>query len=134
MLEAHFLVPVIVKRPDMLEGDWRSLLAEDLLLPSYKIGIRASIGRRLNRNYIWIFLILLGSWILKIFIHGPPIKSLWGFLKAAQSNQPLPALLFWGLGIGFYGILIVLLIYGRRSSKASLEVQRRAPSQKRWQI
>ena len=134
MLEAHFLVPVIVRRPDMLEGDWRTLLAEDLLLPSYKIGIRASIGRRLNRNYIWIFLILLGSWVLKMFIHGPPIKSLWGFVKAVQSSQPLPSVLFWVLGVGFYSTLIALFIYGRRTSKSSIEVQRRAPARERWQI
>jgi len=134
MLEAHFLVPVVVRRSDMLEGDWRSLLAEDLLLPSYKMGIRESTGRRLNRNYIWIFLILLGSWILKIFIHGPPIKSFGTFLKIAQQNQPLPAVLFWSLIIAFYIMLIVLCIYGMKSHRISSEVQRRATARGRWQI
>jgi len=136
MLEAHFLVPVVVRRPDMLEGDWRSLLAEDLLLPSYKMGVRESTGRRLNRNYIWIFLILLGSWALKIFIHGPPIDSLWMFLKAAQQSQPLQPVLFWSLGVVFYAILAALCVYGYRSEKhtSSVEVQRRAPSRDRWQI
>src|SRR5436853_394997 len=36
MLEAHFLVPVILQKVPALEGDWRKLLAEDLLLPRFQ--------------------------------------------------------------------------------------------------
>src|SRR5258708_1505464 len=37
MLEAHFLVPVVLQSSTILQGDWRKLLCEDLLIPSFKI-------------------------------------------------------------------------------------------------
>jgi uncharacterized membrane protein len=66
MIEAHFLVPVVLEETRFLQGNWRKLLAEDLLMPSYKMSRVESIGRRLKRNYIWIFLVVLGSWAAKV--------------------------------------------------------------------
>src|SRR5712691_8777321 len=37
MIEAHFLVPVVSQKAQVLEGDWRKLVCEDLLLPAFKI-------------------------------------------------------------------------------------------------
>ncbi len=45
MLEAHFLVPVVMQHAPMLEGDWRKLLAEDLLMPGFKISRFEALGR-----------------------------------------------------------------------------------------
>src|SRR5436190_16694505 len=53
MLEAHFLVPVVMQKTNILQGDWRKLLSEDLLIPSFKISAFEAIGRRLKRNYVF---------------------------------------------------------------------------------
>ena len=37
MLEAHFLVPMVMENRDMLQGEWKKLVCEDLILPSFKI-------------------------------------------------------------------------------------------------
>jgi uncharacterized membrane protein len=45
--------------------DWSAQLAETLRNPTFTIGRRQAMARRLARNYNWIFLILLGAWLLK---------------------------------------------------------------------
>ncbi|MBR89921.1 MAG: integral membrane-like protein [Verrucomicrobiales bacterium] len=84
MLEAHFLMPVLMQEKPKLEGNWRKLVAEDLLVPAFKISIFESIGRRLKRNYAFIITIVLTAWITKILIHGDTINSLGTFYKALQ--------------------------------------------------
>ncbi len=134
MLEAHFLAPAVMRRSEMIEGDWRHMLAEDLLIPSFKIGMRESIARRLKRNYLWIFLILLAAWVLKILIHQGPISSFERFVEAAESRLPFPPLLFWLSKLGFYSVIAWLAIYSQKERYASGEMERRAPSQERWKI
>lgn len=82
MLEAHFIMPVLMQEKPKLEGNWRKLVAEDLLVPAFKISIFESIGRRLKRNYAFIIAIVLTAWVTKILIHGGTIDSLGGFYKA----------------------------------------------------
>src|SRR6201988_2868416 len=55
MLEAHFLVPIVAQNTRLLQGEWQKLVCEDLLLPSFKISRVEAIGRRLRRNYAFIF-------------------------------------------------------------------------------
>src|SRR5205807_8634939 len=33
MLEAHFLVPMVMENRDLLQGEWKQLVCEDLILP-----------------------------------------------------------------------------------------------------
>lgn len=83
MLEAHFLTPIVLQNNQMLQGDWRMLVAEDLMLPSFKISKMEAVGRRLKRNYIFIYLVTLTAWVTKVFIHSKtPIDSLGSFYKA----------------------------------------------------
>lgn len=45
---------------------WLLMLAQDLRHPRFRISYDRALRRRLRRNYIWMFLILLAAWILKI--------------------------------------------------------------------
>jgi len=49
-----------------VEEDWQRILAADLTAPTFVISMAEAVSRRLRRNYIWIFLILLGAWALKV--------------------------------------------------------------------
>ncbi len=53
MLEAHFLVPMVMENRDLLQGEWKKLVCEDLILPCFKISKLEAIGRRLKRNYVF---------------------------------------------------------------------------------
>ena len=91
MLEAHFLVPVVMQKASPLEGDWRKLLAEDLLLPGFKISRWEALGRRLKRNYVFIFIIILVAWITKIFLHAKPAIDSWlAFYNALSVGTSIP--------------------------------------------
>src|SRR5437763_14884688 len=57
MLEAHFLVPIVSENEHLLQGEWRRLVSEDLILPSVKISQREAVGRRLKRNYLFILIL-----------------------------------------------------------------------------
>lgn len=46
--------------------NWSLALGEDLRRPIFLISLGDAMSRRLRRNYIWIFLILLLAWALKI--------------------------------------------------------------------
>src|SRR5438067_11941475 len=44
MLEAHFLLPMVLENKGMLQGEWKKLVCEDLLLPSFKISTFEAVG------------------------------------------------------------------------------------------
>jgi len=90
MLEAHFLVPLVAQNPNLLQGDWRKLMCEDLLIPSFKISTLEGLARRLRRNYAFIYLVILVAWT-KIFLHAqPPITGLASFYKAMSVGTSIP--------------------------------------------
>jgi len=116
MLESHFLVPMISQNPRFLDGEWRKLVCEDLILPSFKISRLEAVGRRLKRNYVFIFAIILVAWTMKLFIHSKaPIKSFRDFYDAL-AVAALPA---WFACVVYFGTIIVvtlLVLYVARTS------------------
>ena len=89
MVESHFFVPMISQSPNLLVGEWRRLVCEDLILPSFKISKLEAVGRRLKRNYIFIFAIIIVAWTLKIFVHAQePIDSYRRILRCARRSVP----------------------------------------------
>src|SRR5438094_630743 len=102
MLEAHFLVPMVLENKGMLQGEWKKLVCEDLLLPSFKISTFEAVGRRLKRNYSFIFMIILVAWTTKIFLHAKePVTGIVGFYHAL-AVQHIPS---WFVAILFFGTL-----------------------------
>ena len=103
MLEAHFLVPIVMQKTSMLEGDWRKLLAEDLIVPGFKISTFDAFGRRLKRNYVFIYVVILVAWITKIFLHAqPPIHSWTAFYHALSVGTSIPG---WLVAIFLFSTL-----------------------------
>ncbi len=83
MLEAHFLVPMVMENRQMLQGEWKKLVCEDLILPRFKISKLEAIGRRLKRNYVFIFILIMVAWVTKIFLHASePIDTVGSFYRA----------------------------------------------------
>lgn len=133
MLEAHFLVPMLTRRAEPLEGDWRKLVAEDLLIPAFKIGALEAIGWRLKRNYVFIYLIILAAWLAKIFLHaGIPIASPGEFYRALSVGQ-IPSWLVAVVMVGtFVATLGTVLFVAKRFSGEIHEFG--ASARSRWRI
>src|SRR5436190_21902626 len=125
MLEAHFLVPIVAQNTQLLHGEWQKLVCEDLLLPSFKISKFEAVGRRLKRNYGFIFAIILCAWITKIFLHPPErwegsgITSLYGkhgFYTALEAGK-LPSWFVAALFIATFISVISIIVYiGKKTS------------------
>lgn len=116
MLESHFLVPMVSQNPRFLDGEWRRLVCEDLILPSFKISRLEALGRRLKRNYAFIFGIIMVAWTLKIFVHAKDgIHSFSDFYRELAVEE-LPS---WFSGSVYFGTILVvsaLVIYVTRTS------------------
>ena len=96
---------------------WPGLFRE----PKFPISLWEAFGRRLRRNYLWIYFILDGAWALKSYIHPAPAASLSEFLDRS-SLEVVPGLLMMGLGLLFNGLLIFLAVFTTRLKNASGEV------------
>src|SRR5882757_7339834 len=121
MLEAHFLVPIVAQNTTLLQGEWQKLVCEDLLLPSFKISAFEAVGRRLKRNYIFIFLIILVAWITKIFLHAKPqITSFQSFYQALSVGTSIPSWLVAFVFIGTFVSVIGITIYIARNTAGEI--------------
>ena len=65
LLERNYYGPFFDPGKHAASLDWATELAETLQHPRFTISQRQAMARRLARNYCWIFLILLGAWLLK---------------------------------------------------------------------
>ena len=109
MLEAHFIMPVVMQNRDLLEGEWRKLVSQDLLVPAYKITRLEAVARRLKRNYALLYAVTLIAWVTKIILHAPPgnpIESVADFYDLMAVGR-LPS---WAVASSF--ILTVAAIIG----------------------
>ncbi len=111
MLEAHFLVPMIMENRQMLQGEWKKLVCEDLILPSFKIGKLEAVGRRLKRNYVFIFILIMVAWVTKIFLHASmPMDGLPAFYRALRVGH-IPSWLVASIFVGTLASVIGITIY-----------------------
>ena len=111
MLEAHFLVPMVMENRDMLQGEWKKLVCEDLILPSFKISKLEAVGRRLKRNYVFIFILILVAWVTKIFLHGPTaMHDVFDFYHALRVGH-IPSWFVAAIFVGTFLSVIGITIY-----------------------
>lgn len=116
MLESHFLVPMVSQSQNLLDGEWRRLVCEDLILPSFKISKLEAVGRRLKRNYVFIFAIILLAWTLKIFVHAKEPITSWKIFYDSLAVHELPS---WFACLVYFSTIIIvtsLVIYVSRKS------------------
>lgn len=132
LMETEFFADLLVTNDRELEGDhWRELLAADLLQPHFTISMWEAMGRRLRRNYSWIFAVLVLSWIVKVAIHPTRTTELATLLERAAIG-PLPGLVVIAVGVFFNAALIVLgLITLTRFDKIKLSGEVRSRDETR---
>lgn len=117
MLEAHFLVPMVMENRELLQGEWKKLVCEDLILPSFKITKLEAIGRRLKRNYVFIFILILVAWLTKIFLHATaPITDVVSFYHALRIGH-IPSWVVAMVFVGtFIGVISITIYVSKHSS------------------
>jgi uncharacterized membrane protein len=120
LMETDFYAAMLVP-PFHPSPEWAENLAENLLTPSFPISIWEAFGRRLRRNYFWIFLILYASWVAKIWLFPDPAGSLDEFINRSAVG-PVSGEIMILLGMAYYTLLTLIAIATVTMTRATGEV------------
>jgi uncharacterized membrane protein len=97
--------------PEILRQDVDSRWLEELMIalrdPRPPLSQLQGMGWRLRRNYLWIYLVVLLTWLATLDLAGGPPASLQEFAARAALGS-LPGWPVLGSVIAFYGWLLVL--------------------------
>lgn len=116
LLETDFFAAMLAP-PFAPHQEWATRLVDNLLNPEFPISFLEALGRRLRRNYIWLFLILGIAWALKLMLHPAPTNAIQPFFSHADIGFVPGQLVALGVICFFIIIfLIALLTVGLRAS------------------
>jgi uncharacterized membrane protein len=120
LMETDFFAAMLVP-PFHPSPEWAESLAENLLSPSFPISMWEAFGRRLRRNYLWIYLILGASWFGKNYLFPQPATSITQFILRAAVG-PIPGYIMIIMGIVYHTFLVMIAIGTVGMTKATGEV------------
>lgn len=131
LLERHYFANAFNHGGESDEG-WTERLASDLKSPRFNISLLSAMTRRLRRNYVWLFLILLLAWLLKIStpllqpegVHVGWREPLMNMLSSAAAG-PVPGwavVLFVAFLYMWVGWLVLLFDPGDESAGGEVHV------------
>jgi len=117
MIEINFYQPLLAgTKPPM--SDWTYRLAQDMAWPRFHMPWWEAMGRRLRRNYVGIYIVLLGSWFVALMTYPTPTIS-FAEIVARAGIGPVPGvLIFIGMML-FYVALTALGVYSYWQSHKS---------------
>lgn len=100
---------------------WAEHLAADLITPHFTITEWEAVGRRLRRNYLWIFALLALSWNLKVYLHPNPAVNFNEFIDRAKVGL-VPGWAVFVVGVLFNAAILIFAIGTVRLREATGEV------------
>ena len=121
ILETGYFAQILAPESVPPDESWAEHLAADLITPHFTISEWEAIGRRLRRNYLWIFALLALSWNLKVYLHPLPARDFNAFIDRAQVGL-VPGWLVFACGILFNAAIAIFAIGTVRLREATGEV------------
>jgi uncharacterized membrane protein len=110
VLEKNFLAPVLCEEENVNHEDWKKILAADLKQPVQKIEFLEAFSRRLRRVYNWLFLILVGSWFIRVGMYPQAAASVKDIFERA-SVGPIAGQVMVLTVAGFLVFILVISLY-----------------------
>ena len=133
MVEENFFLPILTRQLVSPSRDWGERIARDLDQPKFKTTFFEAIGFRLQRNYLWIYLILLGGWLLKLFIHPTEARSL-ATLYERMAVGPIPSWMVLLICLSFCGLIAAALVASHRRGVVVDEIRGLEQDLARWKV
>src|SRR5262249_16539369 len=127
ILEVQFLGPILRGDGVRVDNGWNQTLYQDYRAPTLHITFLEAVGRRLRRNYGWIFLIQVTSYVGKLLIHPAPIASLDEFFARA-SIGPVAGEVVLLAGLIFHATWMTIAIVTYRSRRGADRARPSRPS------
>lgn len=128
MMETSMYAPLLRLKGVRVDNGWNEALALDYEQLHFHISLLEALGRRLRRNYSFLFLIQAVSYAAKICIHPTPVRSFDQLFERA-SIGPLSGEVVLIIGFLFHAGLIALALLTLRGQIAAGRVKRSARSQ-----
>ena len=120
LVETDFFAAMLVP-PFSPHAEWAESLADSLLTPEFPISMLEAVGRRLRRNYMFIYIILGLAWMMKIYLHPVPAVSWEEFISRAALGSISGQTVFMA-GVIFTGFMALLALFTVRLNQTSGEV------------
>ncbi len=118
LLETRLYCPILRCEPIDFSDGWNETLASDYGRLRFHITMTEAVGRRLRRNYLWIFLVLGVAYVAKLSIHPDTVQSSSEFWQRAQIG-PLPGQVVLGVLVLGELALIALAVWTSRKREAA---------------
>lgn len=112
-IEINFYRPLLSGTKPAL-ADWADRLAQDMEWPRFHMPWWEAMGRRLQRNYVGIYAVLLGSWFIVLTTHPTPAASFSEIIARADVGL-VPGMVVFIAMMAFYLGLVTLgaIVIGR---------------------
>jgi uncharacterized membrane protein len=120
LMETDFYATMLVP-PFQPSMDWAESLAENLLHPNFPISMWEAFGRRLRRNYLWIYIILGIAWVVKIWLQSSQAAS-WSEVVQYAAIGNIPGWMVASGGLLLYSVLLLVSLLTQRLHNATGEV------------
>ena len=121
VLETGYFAQLLAPESVAPEEAWAKHLAADLITPHFTISEMEAVGRRLRRNYLWIFALLALSWNLKVYLHPLPARDFASFIDRATVGV-IPGWVVFVLGFIFNSAVAIFAFGTLRLREATGEV------------
>ncbi|HET6852602.1 MAG TPA: DUF2270 domain-containing protein [Pyrinomonadaceae bacterium] len=121
ILETGYFANILAPENRPVDESWAEHLAADLTTPHFTITEWEAVGRRLRRNYLWIFALLALSWNLKVYLSPLPARDFNSFIERATVGV-VPGWIVFVVGIVFNAAVAVFAIGTVRLREATGEV------------
>jgi uncharacterized membrane protein len=122
LMEVSIYVPLLRLEGVRVDNGWNETLARDYERLRFHISLWEAAGRRLRRNYSFLFAVQAISYIAKICIHPTAIRSL-GELWEHAAIGPLPGQVVLTIGFLFHAGLIALGVLTLKGQQAAGRVE-----------
>ena len=124
-MEVSMYGPLLRLEGVRVDDGWNEALALDYERLHFHISFWEAMGRRLRRNYSFLFILQAASYVAKICIHPTPVRSLDQLWEHAAIG-PVPGEIVLTIGCLFHAGLIALALLTLKGQKAVGRVERRA--------
>jgi uncharacterized membrane protein len=124
-MEVSMYGPLLRLEGVRVENGWNVALARDYERLHFHISFLEATGRRLRRNYSFLFAVQAVSYVVKICIHPTPVRSLDELWEHA-SIGPLPGEVVLAIGVLFHAGLVALALLTLKGQRAVGRVERPA--------
>jgi uncharacterized membrane protein len=122
IMETGLYAPILRGEGVRVDTGWNTQLASDYEKLRFHISFLEAVGRRLRRNYSFIFALQAISYVMKICVHPTPVRAL-GELWRRAAIGPIPGEFVLLFGVLFHSGLLVIGMVTLKGQRAAGRVE-----------